>query len=56
MRYMHNSGTSPMSDRNPVLGTRNGIDIKTADRTVRPQSNMFSFFINFELFTINAKI
>jgi hypothetical protein len=42
---MHRRGTSPISDRNPVLVTRNGIDIMTADMMDSPISIIFSFLI-----------
>lgn len=35
----------PKSARNPVWGTRYGIDIITADSSTRPHIVIFSFFI-----------
>ena len=35
----------PKSARNPVWGTRYGIDIITADSSTRPHIIIFSFFI-----------
>ena len=45
MRSTHNNGIIPKSARNPVWGTRYGIDIITANSSTRPHIIIFSFFI-----------